>query len=80
MKRFLTLTFISLVTISCSSDDAPIVPVDPTDPNSNIVNVSGAISSDATWTSNNIYVLNYFRYYIKTLTPAPLQILFQSLG
>ncbi len=58
MKNLLTLLVITVVTASCTTNDAPYIPLEPTDPNANIVNVSGAISSDATWTSDNIYVLN----------------------
>ncbi len=58
MKRFLTITILSITLFSCSNDDAPVIPLESTDPNANIVNVSGAISSNATWTSDKIYVLN----------------------
>ena len=58
----MTLAFIlslGAITTSCSDDDDGGTTAGPNDPvDENIVNVTGAITSNETWTPDNIYVLN----------------------
>lgn len=60
MKKLFILLFITNVVLtSCSTNnDSPIIPVDPTPTGDVEVNVTGAISSNTTWTADKIWVLN----------------------
>lgn len=56
-KSILFLSILSAVTIySCSSNDDSGAIIGPSEPT--VVSVSGSITSNTTWTSNNIYQLN----------------------
>ena len=58
--RMLAVIFsLSVITTSCSDDDDGGTTTDPNNPgDDNVVNVTGAITSNETWTPDNIYVLN----------------------
>ncbi|GIS28097.1 MAG: hypothetical protein CM15mP129_02940 [Chloroflexota bacterium] len=58
MKKLLLLTFALFAFNACSDDDDPAPAPVPVDPVSETINVTGLLTGDNTWTSNNTYILN----------------------
>ena len=54
MKKFIFILIAIFAFSACSDDDsASVDPVDPADPVSETINVTGMLTGDNTWTSRN---------------------------
>ncbi|MDT8346325.1 MAG: hypothetical protein RQ756_00885 [Flavobacteriaceae bacterium] len=57
-KSFLFLAFAALAVISCSDDDTGTLPGGGGGGNTEVITKTGIITSNETWTSDNVYVLD----------------------